>query len=343
MKKNSIYLCFIVLGVCGALFFIRPNTFEHRSQLLLGTVCEITLSGETQELRDKAFSDAFEVIKMIEEQLSVFSPTSELSEVNAYAYVSDVMISPELYEVVKKSIEISDLTHGAFDITTYPLCKLWKSRLETENVPSLKEIEEIKKNIGYDKIQLVGETCDGTVCTSSKIQYLQEGLLMDLGGIAKGYACDKVVESLKANSITKGLVNVGGTLYAFGKSPHNKPWVIGIRNPREKEKNVLSVTLDDRAVATSGNYEQFMTVNGKHYTHIIDPRSGYPVEDVVSVTVIAATAMEADGLSTGFFVLGAEEGIALANTIPQIETLIIRENNGSFDSFKSDGFSKFEV
>lgn len=226
--------------------------------------------------------------------------------------------------LVVDSLKYYRLSDGAFDITISPVVNIWKNEIKAVqagkvpvSLPSSSEIDMKLELVGSDKISVDAKT--------SMVEFKQPGMAIDLGGIAKGYTVDKAVECLKNSGITSAFVNLGGNIYCLGKKG-NRKWRIAVRNPRDFSQILYPLELENQAVATSGDYEQFFILEGKRYSHIIDPRTGYPVDNVnISVTVIADTATAADAMSTTIFVLGKEKGEALADSMTEIREVKIIE------------------
>ena len=332
--KKIIIICIIVAVVIGLVFgiFFTQRT-EHRSQMHMGTLCEITLVDRSSTRRDQAFHDAFRLIEISEKSMSVFDPESDVTRINEHAFREPVHVAADVFFVIEKSIFFSQMTRGAFDITTLPLSELWGFSKHHTVVPPLDDIKTALSRVGYKNIKL-GKDLKG----KQFVELASAGVKIDLGGIAKGYICDLVVTSLIRNGIEHALVNIGGTIYAFGKPMGRKQWNVGIRDPRDTKKIDQTVYLDESAIATSGDYEQFFMHEGKRYSHILNPKTGYPVEDVISVTVRAPSAMVADALSTGIFVLGIEEGIRLADRLVGVEAYIVYQDNNTVQTVQTDNF-----
>jgi len=209
------------------------------------------------------------------------------------------------------------------------LINLWKKAKKEEKVPTEEEIEEAISLVGYQRIILEG----------NQIRLEKEGMQIDLGGIAKGYAVDKAIEALEKNSIKRALVNAGGDLYALGTDPQGEKWQIGVQDPREEDKIIDIIKVKDKAVATSGDYRRYFTLEGKRFSHIVNPKTGLTVQDVpMSVTIIGPDATTTDALSTGVFVLGPEEGMKLIESLPGVEGMIISEG---MKKLTSQGWEKF--
>lgn len=328
MKKFCLLL-FIAIGVS----FIVTGCLKQRTfkqiRLLMGTPVEISVVARDKESAYEAIASAFGEIKRIEQLMSGYESQSALSRLNQRAEKGFVEIDKELLYVISESIRLSKLSKGAFDITVAPLMEAYSfgKRIEGDFVlPSKEEIKRKLHLVGSDKI-IIDEKND-------RIRFALSGMKIDLGGIAKGYAVDRAIEVLKQRGIDKALVNLGGNIFALGSSRRGL-WQVGLQHPTIKERIWATIELDNEAVATSGNYERFFDFRGKRYGHIINPGTGRLVDNVLSVTIIAKTALQADGLSTAVFVLGAEAGMELIESIEGVEgVLITKDGKGSPQSIE---------
>lgn len=320
MKKKLIgilVLCFVLclpfLAVvlrCKTNHNLRKYT---RSILTMGTYAEVTIYGQNKKSTEKVFEKVFDAFRAVDKKMSIYKKDSELSRVNREAYKQSIEISDELAYVLKKSIYFSKLSKGDFDVTVAPLMELWGFIQKRKTLPPLAERRRVIEKIGYEKI----------VLQQNKIRFAVNGTQIDLGGIAKGYAVDKGVEILKRAGIRNALINLGGNIYALGTPPEKNYWTVGIKNPLQKEKILGTIRLKNQAVATSGSYERFVQIENKTYSHIINPHTGIPVKGVLSVTVIAKSAIETDALSTAFFVMGVHRTFALAKKFKNINFLFV--------------------
>ena len=279
------------------------------TRLVMGTYAEVSVYDTDKEKAARAVDEALGEMERLDGLMSNYKTTSELSRINRDAPLAPTGCDPELLGVIEDSLGYSRLSGGAFDITVEPLVSMWGFYEGKVRVPEADEIEEILPAVSYENIEIEGEG------DSRLISFSHPGTRIDLGGIGKGFAVDKAVDTLKRLEITSALVNLGGNIYALGHPPGADAWKIGIQHPRDRGTLLGYLELKDKGVATSGDYERFVTINGKRYSHILDPRTGMPVGKVVSVTVIADTAMEADALSTAAFILGPEEGADLLEDI----------------------------
>ncbi|HUO77265.1 MAG TPA: FAD:protein FMN transferase [Thermodesulfovibrionales bacterium] len=274
----------------------------------MDTLVTITIVTDSADRAEKAMDKAFAEIGKLDTLLNFFSEKSELSMVNKNAGLSEVKVSPETMEVVEKAIETSEKTGGAFDVTIGPEISQWNFVLKIK--PQDESIKRRLRLVNYKLIQLDKGR--------STVHLKEKGMLMDLGGIAKGYAADKAVDELKKIGITSGLVAVAGEVKAFGRKPGGKGWTVGIRNPRSTEKSdeiMATVQLNDAAISTSGDYQRYFILDGKRFHHILDPETGYPAQGCQSVSVIARDGVYTDAFSTGVFVLGPKKGIELLQSM----------------------------
>jgi thiamine biosynthesis lipoprotein len=268
------------------------------------TIVSITTVSDSAGKAQKAADDAFAELDRIAGLLNFYSADSELSAINRMAGKTPVKVTAETMDIIRRSISISEATDGAFDVTVGPLVRLWD--IKKKVVPDQKTIYRIRALVGYRNI-LIDRT-------ASTVFIRNKGGEIDLGGIIKGYGADRVIGILKRNGIRSAIVTVGGEVRSFGKRPDEKPWVIGIQNPRQKSlKDEIAATIEisDKAMSTSGDYNKYFVKNGRRYHHLIDPKTGYPSVNCGSVTVIADDATSSDGFSK-LFILGPERGLKVA-------------------------------
>jgi thiamine biosynthesis lipoprotein len=311
------------------------ESIHKQSQLMMGTIIEITLQNPDPELSSRAIKQAFEEINRIESIMSLYKSDSELSRINQIAHKEQVKISQEMTELLLISQNAWQLTSGGFDPTASPIIKLWGFYKNEGKVPEEREIKEKLKLVGFKNIVFDK--------SRREIKFLSPGIKLDSNAIAKGYAVDQAVRVLKGIGIQRALINAGGDIYALGGKKPQEHWTIGIRNPMQKDKVFASIELSNRAIVTSGNYEKFFTIDDKQYCHIIDARTGYPVQNILSVTVLAPEVALADALATGIFVLGKEKGLELLNSLENIDGVIITldgENKRGMKIYPSNNLKK---
>jgi thiamine biosynthesis lipoprotein len=288
------------------------NLFKYH-QVAMGTIIEIILTGDDEEGANKAALQAFQEIKRIQTLMSPWMDSSDVTRINRSAGKEWVKVSPETMEVIKKAKEISELSEGGFDITVAPLVDLWRKAREKKTPPSMEDVKGKLDLVNFEKLR---------IDPKGKIFLEKEGMAIDLGGIAKGYAVDRAFNILRSLGYKNLIVNAGGDL-RVGGTRNNQPWSIGIQNPREPEGILTKIPLSDVAVATSGDYRKFFIYQGKRYHHICNPKTGFPADGCQSVTIITKDCMAADGLATAIFVLGPEKGYALCQKLDGVHCLIV--------------------
>ncbi|MEE9315813.1 MAG: FAD:protein FMN transferase, partial [bacterium] len=293
-------------------------------EFLMDTVVEIKVYYKRKAEAEKAINSSMEEMKRVEQKMSCFFSGSEVSRINKDAFLEEkkgsllverwIPVSDELFSLLGESVLLSKLTKGCFDITIYPLWKIWKFEGENIEVPSKGKIERVLELVAYKNM----------ILQNGKISFAKKGMGIDLGGIAKGYAVDAAIKVLKDKNINSAIVNAGGDMYVLGRK-QGKPWRIGIRHPRREGEILGTIEVEDKAIVTSGDYERFFFSGGKKYHHIINPKTGYPADECQSVTIVAKEATFADGLATGIFVLGPKEGMALIENLEGVEGVIVNK------------------
>ena len=323
------YCLFLFLGTLTAFSQIT----HKKKYALLGSPFEITVVAKDTVEGNYYVNSAVNEVKRIENLISDWIPTTQISQVNQNAGIVPIKVNNEVFELVERAIKISKLTDGAFDISYASMDKIWKFDGSMKEMPTPEAIKKSVERIGYEKIILD---------TKNKTIFLKDaGMKLGLGGIGQGYIADKVKEVLQAKGCTAGIVNVSGDINTWGSQIDGKPWTVGIVNPVNKNKVFATFPLIDSAVETSGSYEKYVTFNNIRYSHIIDPRTGYPATGVVSVSVFAKQTEIADALATGVFVLGVEVGLNLINQLKGIECIIVDDKGKIFTS-KGIDIKKYE-
>lgn len=317
-------LSILVLFMGWVNYTIAQDIFQFKTSLI-GSPFELTVVAKDSVQANLYFQTSIEEVKRIERLISEWKSETEISKVNAQAGISPVKVSKEVFDLVERAIKISKVSNGAFDITFASMEKLWQfDKKEHVSLPSPEIVTNNVKNVGYKFIEMNPENLT--------IFLINPKTKIGLGGIGQGYIADKISEKLKALGCTSAIVNVSGDVFAWGKKPDQKPWQIAITNPLNPSKIIGYFPLDNSAVETSGNYEKYFTHNQKRYAHIIDPRTGYPVQDIVSVSVFAKTTELSDALATAVFVLGVTDGLALLNQLDGIEGIIIDDQGKIYSS-----------
>ncbi|MBC8213398.1 MAG: FAD:protein FMN transferase [Candidatus Marinimicrobia bacterium] len=308
----------------------------------MGTTYSIRLSGvslsenQIEEVQAKVDS----VLDVINQQMSTYIPTSEISRFNKMKSKKDIKVSSGFYQVLQKSLEIYNLTDGAFDVTVHPLVKLWGFGNQRARLipPKDDRISSLLSEIGSDKLQILG---------NNEIVKSEPNLEVDLSAIAKGYGVDSVVDLLQSLFYKNVMVEIGGEVRCTGENANEEQWRIGIEYPSSEHlpnQKILDVVhFNTKAMATSGDYRNFFEFDGKRYSHTIDPKTGYPVENnVVSVTILSDDCITADAYATALMVMGKEKGMKFIESLENTECSIVElDEEDSFSIFQSSGFGKF--
>jgi thiamine biosynthesis lipoprotein len=310
--NRLLVIVFLAVG-----FSANAQLIHKRKVSLLGSPFEITVVAN-DTLQANQYEDmAIAEVKRIENLISDWIPTTPLSQINQNAGKQPVKVPAELIELIERSIKISKLTDGAFDISYASMDKIWKFDGSMKEMPSPEAIKKSVEKVGYENIVIDKE--------KQTVFLKLEGMKLGMGGIGQGYIADKIKALLISKGCASGLVNVSGDISTWGKQPNGEQWKVGIKNPMNKNKIFATFPLEDTAVETSGSYEKYVTFNGKRYSHIIDTRTGYPASGLISVSIFAKTTELADALATGVFVMGKDAGMNLVNQLPGIGCIMVDE------------------
>jgi len=281
---------------------------------IMGTRITVELWAEDRDKADRAIDAVLEEMRHIDDSMSTFKPTSEVSQVNAQAADGPMPITKELFDLLTTAKEYSVITDGAFDITYASVGYLYDFRKHVR--PNEGQITKALPAVDYRHVLLDAK--------KQTVQFSQKGVRIDLGGIAKGYSVDRGIDVLKSLGFTRAYVSAGGDSRIMGDR-FGKPWMVGIRDPRKESGEVITrIPLIDAAISTSGDYERFFEEDGVRYHHIIDPHTGHSASKVRSATVIGPYATRTDGLSKTAFVLGPEKAMEIYNRIDDIDAIIVR-------------------
>lgn len=331
-RRKAIQFFFIVIIslLSVTLSCTKKATQEpvSQSELLLGTVSRITLYDKQD---GEIFKKGFDRIKEIEERMDFHTTTSEIAHINQRGYLEPVKVSHDTFSVVERALEMAKVSGGAFDPTVGPLVEAWGIGGDNPRRPPQDEIDHLLKLIDASKVVLNPDDLS--------IRLLVEGMKLDLGGIAKGYAADEVAKVLRESGVNSAIINLGGNVLTIGVKPDGTSWRIGIQNPHtERGGHVAIVNVDSKTVVTSGPYERYFELDGVIYHHILDTKSGYPVvTDLLSVTIITDESIYADALSTTLYSLGLKEGMTLIDSLEGVEAIFI-DNNDTI--YLSEGFEE---
>lgn len=309
-----VILLFATLLVSGCFnnSLFTPKPYKE-TQFLMDTIIDITAYGPGAEEAVKA---SFAEFQRLHTLTNSFDENSQVSKINQMAGKGKVVVDPDLVYIVNHSRELSSKIEGTFDVSIGPLTQLWGIGRKGEYIPSQVEVEKALALVNYRIIEVDN--------TQNTIYLPKAGMLLDLGGIAKGYAVDKVIEILKAKGITSALVNAGGDVRVIGNKPDGKPWRIGVQHPRQSDGVIAKLALSEwDTMETSGDYQRFIMKDGIRYSHILDPRTGWQPRQIASVTTINTSSTDGDILGTGIFILGVEKGLQLLKQFPGNEAIIV--------------------
>ena len=317
MKKPLLF-CWVLLGFLSFGQQSQGVTVK-RVMKLMGTRFEITVVAPNEDIGYINIDEAVSEIERIEKLISSWDEASETSLINKNAGIKPVKVSSELFGLIERAKKISEITDGAFDISYASMDNIWKFDGTMNRTPSEKAIALSISKIGHQKIILNHE--EQTVFLS------EVGMRIGFGAIGKGYAADRAKELLVSKQVKGGIINASGDLTTWGTKTTGEKWLVGIANPLSKEKVFSWLPVIESSVATSGNYEKYIVLNGKKYSHIIDPRSGYPTSGIHSVSVFAKHAELCDALATAVFIMGKDSGIHLINQIDGVEVVVVDSDN----------------
>ncbi|MFA7232025.1 MAG: FAD:protein FMN transferase [Victivallaceae bacterium] len=331
MSKSQYWAMLLTIIVVGMLWSYAANKKRNepkpeeiipkieRFYPSMSTITQATFYGKP-ELTAKAADKVQEVFSQIEDTCNIFDKNSEISKLNASAFDKPFKCSPLLWEVLLRSRKAYDISGGTFDITAKPLMTLWGFyQKRGDSLPSEAEIKEAMVKVGLNKVTFDDQ--------NRTVKFTVPGMSFDLGGIAKGFAVEMAAEEVTKLGIIRGVINLGGNMYCFPQPPPGKEaYTVGVRNPLNKDGLCGVIEIKKKSMATSGNYERYVTINGKQYTHIMNPKTGMPVEGMLAVTVLTAKAGDADYLSTAVFINGPEFAKKILPEFPNSSILVIRRS-----------------
>lgn len=313
MKKNITLLLLLF-----SLSTFAQENFK-RTLILMGSRFDITVVASNEKEGNEYIDSAIFEITRIEKLISSWDLNSETSLINKHSGIKPIKVDKELFDLIERSIAISKLTNGAFDISYASMDRIWNYDGSMRKMPSEEEISNSIKKVGYQNISIDKEA--QTVFLKLK------GMKIGFGAIGKGYAADKAKALLIEKGVKAGIINASGDLNAWGKQADGSDWMVAITNPLNKNKVFSWLPINDSAIVTSGNYEKFISFDGIRYSHIIDPRTGYPSTGIISTSIMTSNAELADAISTSVFVMGVETGLDFINQLKGVDCIIIDEEN----------------
>ncbi|PWK79097.1 thiamine biosynthesis lipoprotein [Mucilaginibacter oryzae] len=300
-------------------------TVHKRILKLMGNRFEISVVSDDEHWASGRIDLAVAEISRIEKLLTTFSPDSQTNQINAAAGIKPVRVDAEVFQLIHRALKISALTQGAFDITYGSIDKsLWNFDVNMKSLPDAETARNAVRLINYKNVLLDTE--------SLTVMLKEKGMRIGFGGIGKGYAADRAKAVLQQNGVNSGIVNAAGDLTTWGTQPNGKPWTIAIADPDRQLTPFSTLNISNMAIATSGNYEKYAVINGKKYSHTIDPKTGLPVSGIKSVSIICPSAEFADAMATPVTVMGVRVGLDLVNQLQQLACVIIDDNNRLYTS-----------
>jgi FAD:protein FMN transferase len=303
----------------------RIQSVHTQSLKLMGNRFEFSVVADDEQWAQECIEKGIEEVRRIEKLLTTYSPDSQTNQINLQAGMSPVQVDKEVIDLIDRSVKISELTQGAFDITYGSLDKrFWNFDKEMKTLPDPVDAKKMVRLINYRNVILDKK--------QSTVFLKEKGMRIGFGGIGKGYASDSAKAVMQNYGATSGIVNAAGDLTVWGKQPNGQPWTVGLADPDKKNLPFASIELNDTSVATSGNYEKFVLINGIRYSHTINPKTGFPAHGVKSATIICPRAEIADAMATPVMVMGVRAGLHLINQIKNIACIVIDENNTVYTS-----------
>ncbi|MDQ6469765.1 FAD:protein FMN transferase [Flavobacterium sp. LHD-80] len=310
--KRALFLFILIFSLSA-----NAQVLRKRTTLLMGGRFDITIVAKDSLEAEQNINEVIAEITRIENLISDWKPDSQVSQVNQNAGIKPIKVDREVFELAQRAIKLSEITKGGFDVSFAAMDRIWKFDGSMTEMPSAEAIKKSVEKVGYKNIIL--DSIQSTIFLKLK------GMKIGFGALGEGYATDKCRAMMLAKGINAGIINGSGDMSTWGKQPNGTPWKIGITNPFNPEKLLAVVPLEQQAVTTSGSYEKFVIFNGKRYSHIINPATGYPATGLCSVTVFGPNAETANGLSTSLMVLGQKEGLILLQKHPEYSCLMITD------------------
>jgi len=315
--QKSIINKLLILFVTLQSFTGYSQVLRKRTTLLMGGRFDITIVDKDSLSAEKNIDLVIAEITRIENLISDWKADSQISKVNQNAGIQPIKVDREVFELAQRAVKLSEITNGGFDVSFAAMDRIWKFDGSMREMPSAEAIKKSVEKVGYKNIILDS--------TESTIFLKLKGMKIGFGALGEGYATDKCRKMMIEKGIKAGIINGSGDMSTWGKQPNGNDWKIAITNPFKPEKNLAVVPLKEGAVTTSGSYEKFVVFNGKRYSHIINPATGYPATGLCSVTVFGPNAETANGLSTSMMVLGQKEGLLLLQKFPEYSCVLMTD------------------
>jgi thiamine biosynthesis lipoprotein len=327
----KIIFCAIFVNI---FFATTAQTLRKRMVTLMGARFDITIVAKDSLTAEQHIDTCIAEIKRIEYLISDWIDTTQVSRVNQNAGIKPVKVDKEVLDLTQRAIALSRLTNGAFDISFAAMEKIWLFDGSMTEMPDPADIQKARSKVGYQKIVI--DSINNTIFLSER------GMKIGFGALGEGYAADRCREIMLMKGIEAGIINGSGDMSTWGQQPDSSPWSIGITNPFKKSTVYAVVPLKSGAAVTSGNYEKYAEINGKRYSHIINPATGYPATGLTSVTVFGPSAEKANGFSTSLMVLGKRKGMRLLRMYPDYSCIMITDK-GRFYASQNFNLKKYRI
>jgi FAD:protein FMN transferase len=304
---------------------MATENIYHRSLKLMGNRFQLSVMCDNEDQANQCIDEGIHEIQRIERLLTTYSEESETALINRHAGIKPVLVSEETFKIIERSIRISKVTQGAFDITYGSVDKrLWNFDTNLNSLPDKVTAKKMSRLINYRNIILDK--------AHSTVMLKERGMRIGFGGIGKGYAAERAKLIMKEMGVKSGIVNAAGDMTTWGLQPNGKPWTIGIADPNSKDKIFSFLDITDMAVATSGNYEKYILIDGKKYSHTINPKTGLPITGIKSVTIISQNAEIADAMATPLMIMGIVPGLTMINQMKGIEAILVDDDDKVYAS-----------
>lgn len=300
-------------------FVIGQHRVFHVATERMGSSFVYTIEAVDSTAAVAALEAADQEVARIEALISSWQPSSETSVINREAGIQPVIVSQELFQLLSRAIKVAELTGGSFDPSYAGLDRIWRFDSTMTGLPDSAEVAKSVRRVDYRRIILNQ--------TELSVFLPNSGMKIGFGAIGKGYAADQAKQILIEKGMEAGVVNAGGDLICWGKRVQGQPWQVSIADPIHPDRILATLPVQDLSIVTSGNYERFVYLNGEQYSHILDPRTGWPVRGIRSITVLSPITEFSDALATALFVMGVEQALSLVNQLSGVECLIITEDN----------------
>lgn len=323
MKRIQPKYLLLLLSIISGIN-VNAQVMRKRTLMLMGSRCEITIVAEEKEKAERYIDTVIAEITRIENLISDWKPETQISQVNRSAGIAPVKVDREVLELTERALNFSEITNGAFDISFAAMERIWKFDGSMTEMPSPETVKKSVEKVGYKNIIVDRE--------KSTIFLKEKGMKIGFGALGEGYAADRCKMLMMQKGVKAGIINGSGDMNTWGSQPNGKPWMVAITNPLDRDNDFKPFPLKLPAIVTSGSYEKLAMINGIRYSHIINPKTGYPASGLCSVTVMGESAEKANAFSTSVMVLGKDAGLALINKYPELKCIVVTDEGKIYAS-----------